>query len=194
MSDDVASVIDNIIALEPNPIPRGYSKIATMTVKAGKDGVLPSRVVINADDNGKAFRIGDFFLKMKLAHTIDGATTGKLIVRGVVDDGSDIRCSSGYCQLSNLSSNSLNQYYARFITYERGGGGLLMVSKDSFGTGFQYGTSPNYSGESTYMCPTEPDVSLEDGMNAIHVIMAGADWGETPFADGCTFELWGVRV
>lgn len=192
--DEVAEAIEDAIALESKPISLGYSKIATVTVAKGANGSLPNRVSINKDDEGKAFRIKDFFLKMKLAHTIEGATTGKLLLRGMVDDVVNTRCSSGYCQLSNLSKDTFNQYYARFVTYGKGGGGLLMVSKNSLGVDGIYGAAPNFSGESTYMCPTEPDVSLEEGINTIYAFMIDADWKETPFAEGCTFELWGLRI
>ena len=192
--DEVAEAIGNAIVLEPKSKLVGYSKIATLTVKPGTDGRLPNRVTINKDDDGKPFRIKDFFLKMKLAHTVEGATTAKLLVRGMVDDVVDTRCSSGHCQLSNLSKDSFTQYYARFVTCGKGGGGVLMVSKAAFHTDYLYGTTPHFSGESAYISPTEPDVYLEDGMNVILALLLGADSQETPFADGCTFELWGVRV
>ncbi len=192
--DEVAEAIKGAIELEPKAIPSGYSKIATVTVKVGANGTLPGRVAINEDDNGKPFRVKDFFLKMKLAHTITGVTTAKLLVRGMVDDVADTRCSSGHCTLSNLSKGSFTQYYARLVTCGKGGGGILMVSKEAADTGHRYGTTPHFTAEIPYMCPTEPDVSLEDGMNTILAVMLDADSKEMPFAEGSTIELWGVRV
>lgn len=194
VDDSIAEAIENAIGLEPKTKPIGYSKIATYTVKKGANGALPNRVTINKGDDGKPFRIKDFFLKMKLAHTIEGATTAKLLVRGMVDDVADTRCSSGHCQLSNLSKDSLTQYYARFVTCRKGGGGILMVAKTPFYTDYLYGTTPHFSGEGAYISPTEPDVPLEDGMNTILAIMLDADSKEIPFAEGCTFELWGERI
>lgn len=194
VEDHIAEIIENAIRLEPKAIPSGYSKIAAVTVKAGADGTLPSTVIINKDIDGRAFRVKDFFIKMKLAHTVDGSTTGKLYLRGVVGDKADTRCSSGYCQLNGLAKDTFNNYYARFITYGKGGGGLMMVSKNSLGADNLYGVAPNFSGESTYMCPTEPSISLNEGINAIYAVMVNTENKETPFAAGCTFELWGERL
>ena len=61
--DEVAEAIEDAIALEPKPYPVGYSKIATLTVKAGADGTLPRLATINVDEYGKHFRVRDFFFE-----------------------------------------------------------------------------------------------------------------------------------
>ena len=194
VEDHIAEVIENAIKLEPQTNPSGYSKIATVTAAIGSNGYLPYSKTINADDNGKPFKIRDFFLTIttKLADS----SAKKAYVQITGKKGEDIKCVTGYAAI-DFSGDKVKKAWIRFSTFgqDGGGGGLFMVGETaSEETTGLFGPTINYTGTHVTVAPTEPAVSLKEGIDSISIKLFDTEYRTVEISEGTKFELWGVKI
>ena len=192
--DEVAEIIERDFALDIKAKPVGYSKIATVTVNKAEDGTLPSVVELKIDEDGKPFCIRDFFLTVTTKLSDSSATKAHLQIIG--KNGDDVKCATGYA-LVDLDGAKEKKAWARFTTFgqDGNGGGLLTVGVLAIETAYGlYGTTTNYTGTYVNAAPTEPAVSLKEGMDKVSLKMTNAAYEYITFPEGTKIELWGVRI
>ena len=192
--DEVAEAIEDAIALEPQPSPFGFSRIATVIAKIGSNGYLPYAKTIQVDDNGNAFKIRDFFLTIttKLADS----SAKQAFVQVIGKNGEDIKCVTGYAPV-NFSGDKEKKAWIRFSAFgqDGSGGGLFMVG----GTAMEepiglYGETTTYAGTNVTVAPTEPAVSLKEGIDSISVKLFDGEYKTVELTEGTKIELWGERL
>ena len=192
--DEVAAAIEDALELVPKPCPLGYSKIATVIAAIGSNGYLPYSKIIETDDNGKPFKIRDFYLAIttKLA---DGSAK-KAYVQIIGKNGEDTKCVTGYAPV-NFSGEKEKKAWVRFSTFgqDGNGGGVFMVGESAMEEPIGlYGTITNYAGTHLTVSPTEPAVSLKEGIDSISVKLFDVDYKTVELTEGTKIELWGLRV
>ena len=192
--DEVAEAIEDAIRLESKAKPSGYSKIATYTVTKGADGSLPNLITINADDDGKPFKIRDFFLTVTTKMADSEAKQTYIQIIGKNED--DIKCATGYAPV-DLSGDQEKKAWIRFSTFGQDGcgGGVLTAGVYAIRTSMGlYGTTDQYTGTHVTAAPTEPDVSLKEGINMVSVRLLDGGYSTVAFTEGSKLKLWGDRL
>lgn len=194
VEDHIAEIIENAIKLEPRAKQSGYSKIATVITAIGSNGYLPYSKTIMADDNGKPFKIRDFFLTIttKLADS----SAKQAYVQIIGKNGESTKCVMGYAPIA-FSGEKVKKAWVRFSTFgqDGSGGGVLMVGESTIeDPSALYGTTTNFAGTRVIAAPTEPAISLKEGIDSISVKLFDNDYKTVEITEGTKIELWGERL
>lgn len=194
IEDHLAEIVENAIKLEPKPMANGYSKIATVVAAIGSNGYLPYSKTINVDDSGKPFKIRDFFLTITTKLADSSAKQAFIQITG--KNGEDIKCVMG-CAPIAFSGEKEKKAWVRFSTFgqDGSGGGVLMVGESTIEDPFAlYGITTNYAGTHVIAAPTEPAISLKEGIDSISVKLFDNDYKTVEITEGTKIELWGERL
>ena len=113
---------------------RVFEEIATVTVTADENGDLPTRIVINKDDNGNAFELTDIYCDVIIGMT-DGAS-GRFYIT-----------ASGTTLFGNtnidLRSDTLRKWCFRYDSFGENNGGLCTAPNGTLALTAGYPSSNN---------------------------------------------------
>ncbi len=154
-----------------------FEEIATVTVTADENGDLPTRIVINKDDNGNAFELTDIYCDVIIGMT-DGAS-GRFYIT-----------ASGTTLFGNtnidLRSDTLRKWCFRYDSFGENNGGLCTAPNGTLALTAVYPSSNNGNlyGQPV---PIGKTVIVRD------LQFIGQVGTTKTFMDGTTITLWGVR-
>ena len=156
---------------------RVFEEIATVTVTADENGDLPTRIVINKDDNGNAFELTDIYCDVIIGMT-DGAS-GRFYIT-----------ASGTTLFGNtnidLRSDTLRKWCFRYDSFGENNGGLCTAPNGTLAltAGYPSSNNGNLYGQPV---PIGKTVIVRD------LQFIGQVGTTKTFMDGTTITLWGVR-
>ena len=154
-----------------------FEEIATVTVTADENGDLPTRIVINKDDNGNAFELTDIYCDVIIGMT-DGAS-GRFYIT-----------ASGTTLFGNtnidLRSDTLRKWCFRYDSFGENNGGLCTAPNGTLAltAGYPSSNNGNLYGQPV---PIGKTVIVRD------LQFIGQVGTTKTFMDGTTITLWGVR-
>ena len=154
-----------------------FEEIATVTVTADENGDLPTRIVINKDDNGNAFELTDIYCDIIIGMT-DGAS-GRFYIT-----------ASGTTLFGNtnidLRSDTLRKWCFRYDSFGENNGGLCTAPNGTLAltAGYPSSNNGNLYGQPV---PIGKTVIVRD------LQFIGQVGTTKTFMDGTTITLWGVR-
>ncbi len=177
-----AQARENIGAISLRDLPQNsektYEKIATITVAPAADGSLPKHIVFSVDDNGRIFGLTDFMVKA-YAGFVDGSKS--TLYMAVNNTGVIANSAVGSVSTACRSFN---------IFYRREGDGFIRVEHTS-SAGSDVIFNPQVNIENSRLIPPMSSVSG----TPITSVDLYTETGDTKaWAEGSTFELWGIRA
>ena len=159
-----------------------YELINTITVAPDTDGSLPKEVIFSADSEGNSFDLDNFFINMY----------GKLVGSGNISIGHYPFNTRGYL-LHNVSlgfsADDFKKAVFAFRTELDGSVNLTLSGVVSKAISGYYSAQIN-GVRNVMVTPNDKKNSNFASVHKVSVYVSGTD---TTWAEGCKFELWGIR-
>lgn len=160
-----------------------FERIATYTVTPDSDGSLPTRIIINKDDDGNPFELTDICCDVLIGLT-DGST-GRFYVSVGNPSERNMISIIGNAAL-NINNTQLRKWCFRVDNYGDGRGGLTSAPSVSLLHTADF-PSANISAMYGQPIPVWRTIDIRE------VQFVGQSGNTQTFMEGTTITLWGVR-